>query len=252
MTRRDRLRDLTIAEIKAVARRQMAESGTAGISLSAIAREMEMSAPALYRYFAGRDDLVTALIVDAFNDLASTIQAAELAVEAGSSALKVATACLAYREWAITHPVDFQLIYGNPIPGYVAPAEITVPLARRPFDGLVRHFLAAYHSGELVVPAQYTLIPANISAHLAVWLPEAGYNLPEPLLCLLMSTWARMHGMAMLEIFEHMGPVVGDCAAFYRYELGAFLLQLGLAVPIEGSADGRHLSSTINVSIRQD
>ncbi len=238
MTRRDRLRDLTIAEIKATARQQMAESGTAGISLSTIARAMEMTAPALYRYFASRDQLVTALIVDAFNDLANAIQAAELAAETKPTPLKIATSCLAYREWAIAHPVDFQLIYGNPIPGYVAPAEITVPLARRPFNGLIRHFLEAYRSGELIIPIQYTLVPATISAHLAVWLPEAGYDLPEPLLCLLMSTWARMHGMVMLEIFEHMGPVVGDCAAFYRYELGAFLQQLGLTWPKEGSTDG--------------
>ncbi len=238
MSRRERMRELTIAEIKTTARQQMAESGTAGVSLSAIARAMELSAPALYRYFASRDNLVTALIVDAFNDLTDAIQAAESAVEGETNAQKIAASCLAYRGWAIAHPVDFQLIYGNPIPGYVAPAEITVPLARRPFDGLVRHFLEAYRSGELIVPTQYTLVPASISVHLAVWLPEAGYDLPEPLLCLLMSTWARIHGMVTLEIFEHMGPVVGDCAVFYRYELGAFLQQLGLTSPNEGSADG--------------
>ena len=238
MTRRDRLRDLTITEIKATARQQMAESGTAGISLSAIARAMEMSAPALYRYFASRDHLVTALIVDAFKDLADTMQAAELAVEAKTSAEKIAASCLAYREWAIAHPVDFQLIYGAPIPGYVAPAEITVPLARRPFDGLVRHFLEAYRTGELIIPPEHTPVPASIAAHLAIWLPEAGYDLPELLLCSLMSIWARIHGMVMLEIFEHMRPVVGDCAAFYRYEIGALLQQLGLTSPNEESADG--------------
>ena len=228
MSRRDRMRDLTIAEIKATARQQMAESGTAGVSLSAIARAMEISAPALYRYFANRDDLVTALIVDAFKDLADAIQAAESAVTSKTCAPKIAASCLAYREWAIAHPVDFQLIYGNPIPGYVAPAEITVPLARRPFEGLARLFLEAYQIGELVVPAEYVPIPASITAHFATWLPQAGYDFPDALLCLLMSGWARIHGMVMLELFEHLGPVVGDSAAFYRHELGAFLQQLGM------------------------
>ena len=238
MSRRDRMRDLTIAEIKTTARQQMADSGTAGVSLSAIARAMEMSAPALYRYFASRDDLVTALIVDAFNDLADALQAAELAAEGETNAQKIAASCLAYREWAIAHPVNFQLIYGNPIPGYVAPAEITVPLARRPFDGLVRHFSEAYRTGELVVPTEYTPVPASISAHLTTWLPGAGYDLPDALLCLLMSAWARIHGMVMLELFEHLGPVVGDGAAFYRYELGAFLRQLGLMSQNEGNVNG--------------
>jgi hypothetical protein len=136
--------------------------------------------------------------------------------------------CLAYRQWAVEHAVDFQLIYGNPIPGYVAPAEITVPLARRPFDGQARLFLEAYQTGELVVPTEYEPVPASITAHFATWLPEAGYDFPDALLCLLMSGWARIHGMVMLELFEHLGPVVGDSAAFYRYELGAFLQQLGM------------------------
>jgi hypothetical protein len=135
---------------------------------------------------------------------------------------------MAYREWAISHRVDFQLIYGNPIPGYIGPAEITIPLARRPFDGLARLFLEAYQTGELVVPAEYAPIPASITAHLATWLPEVVHDFPDALLCLLMSGWARIHGLVMLELFEHLGPVVGDTAAFYRLEFGAFLRQLGM------------------------
>jgi len=238
MSRRDRMRDLTIAEIKATARQQMAESGTAAISLSAIARAMEISAPALYRYFASRDDLVTALIVDAFTALADAIEAAELAVQSEACGPKIQASCLAYREWAITHPVDFQLIYGNPISGYVAPADITVPLARRPFDGLLRLFLEAYQTGELVVPAEYAPVPAGVSAHFATWLPKAIHDFPDALLCLITSGWARIHGMVMLELFEHLGPVVGDSAAFYRYELGAFLQQLGMTSQNEGNANG--------------
>jgi AcrR family transcriptional regulator len=232
------MRDLTIAEIKATARQQMAESGTAAISLSAIARAMEISAPALYRYFASRDDLVTALIVDAFTALADAIEAAELAVQSEACGPKIQASCLAYREWAITHPVDFQLIYGNPISGYVAPADITVPLARRPFDGLLRLFLEAYQTGELVVPAEYAPVPAGVSAHFATWLPKAIHDFPDALLCLITSGWARIHGMVMLELFEHLGPVVGDSAAFYRYELGAFLQQLGMTSQNEGNANG--------------
>lgn len=232
MTRRERMRDSIIAEIKATARQQMAENGTAGVSLNAIARTMELSAPALYRYFTSRDALVTALIVDAFNDLADTVEAAEATVEAGgSSAEKIAVSCLAYREWAIAHPVDFQLIYGNPIPGYVAPVATTVPLARRPFNGLIRYFLEAYRSGELILPPEYSILPTSLATHLTVWLPEAGYDLPHVLVCLLMSLWARIHGMVMLELFEHLTPVVGDAAAFYRYELQAFLQRLGLISP---------------------
>jgi AcrR family transcriptional regulator len=217
-----------VAQIKAAARRQMAGRGTAGLSLRGIAREMGITAPAIYHYFPRLDDLITALIVDAFTDLADAIDAAESAVKSETSGPKIVASCLAYREWALAHPVDFQLIYGNPIPGYVAPAEITVPLARRPFDGLFRLFLEAYRTGQLAVPPEYALVPASISAHVQTWLPEAGYDFPEVLVCLLMSGWARIHGMVMLELFEHLPPVVGDTAAFYRYELDAFMSRLGM------------------------
>jgi hypothetical protein len=79
-----------------------------------------------------------------------------------------------------------------------------------------------------VVPTTYTPVPASIAAHFATWLPEAGYDFPDALLCLLMSGWARIHGMVMLELFEHLGPVVGDAAAFFRYEIDAFLCHLGM------------------------
>lgn len=214
------------SQIKAAARRQMAQHGTAGISLRGIARELGITAPAIYNYFPRLEDLLTALIVDAFNALADAIEAAEAAVQSATCGPKIMASCLAYREWAVAHPVDFQLIYGNPIPGYVAPAEVTVPLARRPFDGLFRLFLEAYQAGELVIPAEYDPIPASIRAHFADWLPKAGYDFPDALLCLLMSGWARIHGMVMLELFEHLGPVVGDTEAFFRHEVEAFWRQL--------------------------
>jgi AcrR family transcriptional regulator len=221
------------SQIKAAARQQMAQQGTAGIALRGIARELGITAPAIYNYFPRLDDLITALIVDAFTALAEAIEAAEAGTPGETCGPKILTMCLAYRQWAVEHPVDFQLIYGNPIPGYVAPAEITVPLARRPFDGLFRLFLEAYQRGELVIPEEYEPVPASITAHFAGWLPTVGYDFPDALLCLLMSGWARIHGMVMLELFEHIGPVVGDPAAFYRYELDAFFQQLGMTTVTE-------------------
>ena len=120
-----------------------------------------------------------------------------MAVQSEARGPKILASCLAYREWAITHPVDFQLIYGNPISGYVAPADITRPLAQRPFDGLLRLFLAAYQTGELAVPAEYAPVPAGVSAQhpgFAAWLPKAIHDFPDALLCLITSGWARIHG----------------------------------------------------------
>lgn len=217
------------SRIKAAARHQMAQHGTAGLSLRAIARELGVTAPAIYNYFPRLEDLITALIVDAFTDLAEAMEAAEAAEPSERPYDKIMALCLAYREWAIAHPTVFQLIYGNPIPGYHAPVELTIPLARRPFLGLFRWFLRAHQTGEMIIPAGYQTVPPAMAEGAAAWRGLSGIEMPDALLGILMSGWARIHGAVLLEIFGHLEPLVGAGGSFYRYELEAFadLLQLG-------------------------
>jgi AcrR family transcriptional regulator len=217
-----------IIRIKAVARQQMAQHGTAGLSLRGIAREMGITAPAIYNYFPQLEDLITALIVDAFNALADAMEAAEVAEASERPYDKIMALCMAYREWAVAHPTVFQLIYGNPIPGYRAPEEITIPLARRPFLGLFRWFIRAHQSGELTIPAEYQTVPPVMAEGIAAWRRASDIAMPDALLGLLMSGWARIHGAVLLELFGHLGPLVGGGGSFYRYELEAFAQRLEL------------------------
>jgi len=216
------------AQIKAVARQQMAEHGTAGLSLRAIARELGITAPAIYNYFPRLEDLITALIVDAFTDLAEAMEAAEATEPSQLPYDKIMALCLAYREWAIANPTVFQLIYSNPIPGYQAPAELTIPLARRPFLGIFRWFIRAHQTGELTIPAEYQAVPPAMAEGIAAWKRSSGIEMPDALLGLLTSGWARIHGAVLLELFGHLEPLVGVGGAFYRYELEAFARYLGL------------------------
>ena len=231
--RRDVAHPNIAAAIKAVARQQMSERGTAGLSLRAIARELEITAPAIYNYYPRLDDLITALIVDAFQSLADAMQTSVSTLGEEEYRERILRMSLAYRQWAVEHPTDFQLIYGNPIPGYAAPAEITVPLARRPFLDLFRTFLAAWQQGMLQIPAAYLAVPPSIQAHVAGWEAQTGVELPAPLFCLLASGWARIHGLVLLELFHHLQPMIGDPAALYAYELTAFLAAMGLSPPGE-------------------
>lgn len=214
--------------IKATGRQQMTAHGTAGLTLRSIARTLGITAPAIYNYFPRLDDLITALIVDAFTDLAEAMEAAEVAEPSERPFDKILALCLAYRQWAMAHPTDFQLIGGNPIPGYQAPAELTLPLARRPFLGLFRWFIGAHASGELTIPAAYATVPPAVAAGVAAWRQLSGIEVADPLMGLLMSGWARIYGLTALEMYGHLQPLVGDPAAMYRYEMTAFLGQLGL------------------------
>jgi AcrR family transcriptional regulator len=225
--RREAVRKEIAEEIKTVARRQMSERGTAGLSLRSIARELKITAPAMYNYYPSLDDLITALITDAFTDLALSMENARENTPSGALVLKIEVMLFAYRQWAIEHAIDFQLIYGNPIPGYEAPFDLTGPLARRPFMGLFELYGQALKKGELTIPEEYAEVPQSISSYLKGWRATTGIEIPDTLVCLLMSGWARIHGLVMLELFHHLQPVIGDSGALYTYEIRAFHKHLG-------------------------
>jgi AcrR family transcriptional regulator len=206
----------------------MERHGTAGLSLRGIARQLGVTAPAIYNYFGRLEDLITALIVDAFTALAEAMEVAEAAVTSERSYDRIVALCLAYRQWAVAQPVHFQLIYGNPIPGYSAPTEITIPLARRPFLGMFRWFVRGYETGELIIPTEYRNVPAKMAESIAAWKQMSGIEMPDALVALLMSGWSRIHGAVMLELFGHIQPLVGEGPDFFRLEIEAFARQMGM------------------------
>jgi AcrR family transcriptional regulator len=228
MTRRERLRQKTIEEIKSTARQQMVEGGTTSLSLNAIARAMEISTPGLYRYFASRDDLVTALIADAFNDLADALEAAALDIPAEAYYDRMMRTLLAYRKWALAHPVDFTLIYGTPIPGYHAPEEVTTPAAQRGFAAILRILAEAEQAGALKLPEEYRHLPGELRPAGLANGEQTAPTVAESVLYFGLVGWTRIHGMLMLELFNHIQPLMKNTTAFYEYEMNNLLNSIGL------------------------
>lgn len=118
-----------LAEIKQQALAQLSTEGAAQLSLRALARDLGIVPSGLYRYFASRDDLLTALIVDAYRDLAAAVTSADGAVPRRRLRRRWTAGCMALRSWALAQPQRFQLIYGSPVPGYQAPADTVGPAA---------------------------------------------------------------------------------------------------------------------------
>ena len=221
-------RPVTAGLVKTTARRLMAEGGTAGLSLRAIARRLEVTAPAIYNYFRRLDDLITALVVDAFTSLAVAMETTESEHAARDVHDRLCALCAAYRAWSLAHPVEFELISGRPFPGYRASEEVCLPLGRRPFLGIFRCFIEAHRIGRLVIPEEYRAVPPGMAAGIAAWRRESGIEMPNGLLALLVSGWARIHGMVLLELHGHTRPLLGDPAAFYKLEIEAFAHWMGL------------------------
>jgi AcrR family transcriptional regulator len=228
-SRRGRQHEATREEIKQIARQLMAERGTSALSLHAIARCMELTAPALYRYFPTRDDLVTALIVDAYHAQADALVAASEACTASDPVGRLHAAVLAYRDWALAHPVDYLLLAGNPVPGYTPPLELITTAARRGMDLLMALVVAAVRDAALNPPA-VVLSPA-LGAMLTELCRQRGYDLPIAVAYLVLVGWAQAQGLVTQEVGHPSQPLLSDPGELYRCEARAWLRRLGLPAP---------------------
>src|ERR1051325_10857453 len=151
---REKMRLAIREEIIATAWKQIGEVGAAGLSLRAIARVMEITAPALYRYFADRDSLITALIIEAFTSFGDALQIARDARRADDHVGRFKAISLAYRQWAIDYPQRYILIFGTPIAGYCMPEEVE-PASQRSFLVLTGVIADAYQAGKIHLSSDY-------------------------------------------------------------------------------------------------
>jgi AcrR family transcriptional regulator len=201
-TRRERVRAATIEEIKSTALELIRESGAVDVRFTDIARRMGMTPPALYRYFADRDALLTELIADAYHDLAEDLAAArEMAGDDFGARLLAAGE--AYRAWARREPQQFALIFGLPIPGYAPPPDgPTKEAATRAFTRLESLFLEAHAAGELG-PPYLTEVEPTLEVCLMSDV-KGGTTLPTASFQAMMHAWAGLHGFTSLEAYGHL------------------------------------------------
>ncbi|MFF3191707.1 TetR/AcrR family transcriptional regulator [Streptomyces misionensis] len=209
-TPRERYRTQLRAEIKQHAWEQIAAAGAAGLSLNAIAKQMGMSGPALYRYFASRDELITELIRDAYRSLADTLRAT------ADSSADLPGLGHALRAWALDDPQRYFLIYGTPVPGYHAPDDITT-IASEIMDALLD---AAQPADTAAENPDDGHTDARLEAHLAQhrgW--AADHPAPPAALRRALRFWTRLHGILSLELAGHFTGMGLDPAELYTSEL---------------------------------
>jgi AcrR family transcriptional regulator len=226
---RARVRAEMIDEIKTVARRHLAGDG-ANLSLRAVARDMGMVSSALYRYFASRDDLLTALIIDAYDGLGQAVEDAEAAI-ADRSDLRARwlASCHGVRSWALSHPAEYALIFGSPVPGYAAPQD-TVPAALRTPTVLVQIFAEGIATGALAAPDPDEL-PAPVRDDIDLVRDTTYPGVPAALLARGMTGWIHLFGAVSFELFGQLNNVIEHREGFFEHQMQA------MADYILGAAD---------------
>ncbi|MFG2234054.1 TetR/AcrR family transcriptional regulator [Streptomyces sp. NPDC048723] len=211
-TPRERYRQQVREEVKEKAWQQIAGSGASALSLNAIAKQMGMSGPALYRYFANRDELITELIRDAYRSLADVFIAADSDEGAGRPGLAGLAHVL--RRWALADPHRYFLVYGTPVPGYHAPPDVTAIASE--LMSVLLDACAATPDAE----------PHAFEGHLAAHRAWAGSHpdAPPSALRLALTFWSRLHGVLSLELAGHFTGMDLDPALFFQAEVDRLVM----------------------------
>jgi AcrR family transcriptional regulator len=212
-TPRQRFRAQIREEIKQAALRQLARSGPAGVSMNAIGKELGVSGPALYRYFDSRDELLTELVIDAYNDLAAALGAAINQTPNRAARRRFETLARAYRAWALAQPHRYRLLFGPPLPGYDAHVERLINASKASMELLVETL--PNHRDTARPPG------AALAGQLSEWADNRGVHIDPANARRAILTWSRLHGFVSLEIAGNYASMGIDPDQLFETELRA-------------------------------
>jgi AcrR family transcriptional regulator len=234
LSRRERARADTVREIKATARRVLVDQGVDGLALRAVAREMGMTAPGLYRYFASREDLVEHVVADLYDEVTGTLEQVRDAADPATPGLQLLLVARAFRTWAITHRPEFGLLFGSAGQGVLPEdahdyGERPSQLAGARFGAVFATLVARiYLEQGFPVPDEADLDPA-LTVQLREWCAKLPVPLPLGVMHVFLSCWIRLYGLVCMEIFGHLRFALNDAEPMFEAELRAMGDVLGIA-----------------------
>jgi AcrR family transcriptional regulator len=254
-SRRDRVRAATVQEIKDTARRLLIRQGPDAATLRAIAREMGMTAPGLYRYFGSHEELIKHVIADIYSELADDLRAAIKAAGAAAAGrgqipeltAKIAAACVEFRRWALGHPEEYSLLFGTPLPGVDERDEIIDECGRKFGATFFTLFLELWQRNPFPVRAAQEIDPGlreqleRYRDRLGAGLSEA--ELPAGAMLTFLRCWTKLYGAVTLEAFGHLRFALDDASPMFEDMLAELAAELGLTYPLRPAADGQPHSS---------
>ena len=202
----------TATEIKRLAREQIANKGAANLSLREIAREMGMASSALYRYFESRDQLLTDLIIESYDDIGNTVERADAKCSREDLAGRWRAVSQSLRTWAITNPSDYGLIFGTPVPGYEAPTDTIAPALR--YTNVLLRLLADVQ-GAGCKPLITVPTTKGVSREYKRARANLGINLTDEMILAGLAGWAALFGAISFELFGHVDTVFTDPEAHF-------------------------------------
>jgi AcrR family transcriptional regulator len=229
MGKRQESRDRIERQIVELGRAHLVSSGAAGLSVRAIARELGMVSSAVYRYVASRDDLLTLLLVDAYTELADAVELASQST-GGAWTDRLLAMARAARHWAVTQPACWALLYGSPVPGYHAPAELTVGPGTRVVGALFAVIADGIAKGD--VPLSNTVVTQPTSSDFDGIRAEFGFDADDATVMKCLVLYAGLVGAISLEVFGQYGAdTLTDVSAVFDGQVGLLIQVLTTSTP---------------------
>jgi AcrR family transcriptional regulator len=242
-TRRERTRAATVREIKTTARRLLVEQGAESVTLRAIAREMGMTAPALYRYFDSHEALLSAVVADVYDELADSLEAARDTVATQHPGARLLEMGREFRHWSVEHPREFGLVFATPVPVVIdAPSPLDKAGSR--FGAVfLDAFFAVFTERPFPVRSDAELPPdfrdqlEHYRQAMCTQLGEVVLQIPLGGYEAFLECWVRLYGFVALEVFDHLTFALSDPEPAFEAHLRAIATRLGITVPDALPAD---------------
>ena len=227
-TPRQRARAQTLEDITRIGRRHLATEGAAALSVRAVARDLGVVSSAIYRYVRSRDDLLTLLVVDGYDELGDAVDRAVAKVPSDDHRGRFLAIGRAVRAWARKEPATYALLFGSPVPGYEAPAERTTEPGTRVVRRLVEVWEDAWAAGALALPDE-PVAPRRLARDLARIRRDLDLTVPDSVVARGMLAWAALFGCVSFEVFGQYGrSTFADPKDIFELHLRALVEAVGL------------------------
>ncbi|XVQ12799.1 TetR/AcrR family transcriptional regulator [Spirillospora sp. CA-255316] len=225
------MRAATVQEITGTARRILVEQGPDAVTLRAIAREMGMTAPGLYRYFDSHAELLRHVVGDIFADLTAELHAGLSAVSEGDMSGKLLAVARSFRRWAFAHRREYALLFGSPLPdlAHRKETDFAEESAQRFGWTFLSLFLELWRKAPFPVPADEDIDP-RLRGQLRRYrdFTVEGSDLPLGLIQTFLQCWVRLQGAVSLEVFGHLEFALDDPEPMFELMLAEMAPLLGL------------------------
>lgn len=228
VNRRERMRAQTRDEILRAARSLVAAGDD--LSMRVVARAVGMTAPGLYRYVEGHDDLLDLLGGALYDELIGELASARDAVDADDLPARLVAMAHAFRRWALDHRHEYGLLFANPLAAlsYDGRGGCTREAGERFGGTFAEVFAAMWQRGLIEPPDVHAVDPALLGALERG--DKGAVDLPLSLRYVFVRQWARLYGMVTLEAFGHLAWAMDDGAALFEAMLAESLAELGFEV----------------------